>query len=342
MKCRLESLGLYVPEKVVTTAELMTRLKNEQNITIEFEKIFGIKARRWRSEEETSYSIAMNAAHDCLKNSRYQAQDLDIIINTSITRTMRPATYYMDPAISLFIKKGLGAYKARNFDISNACSGMMAGAYLLYGMIRAGIVKNGMVVSGEAITPIAETALREIKDTFDDQLCSLSVGDAGSAFILDTTTNDNEGIDFIELMTVADYAHLCIGRPSLISGCPCMLTKPKEMHDALNYGTIFLDYNLKKYKTNLSRYNYVITHQTSENMVKLYLKEFGAVSGIKHLPTLMSIYDYGNTASTTMFLILYNGLKQKKIKKGDKILLVSLASGIAFGHFSFTVGDLEV
>jgi 3-oxoacyl-[acyl-carrier-protein] synthase III len=342
LKSRFESFGLYLPEKEVTTAELMTILEKRQNIAIEFEKIFGIRARRWRSDKETSYSIAMNAARDCLKNSRYQARDLDIIINTSITRTLQPATYYMDPALSVFIKKELGAHAARNFDISNACAGMMTGAYLLDGMIRAGVVKNGMVVSGEAITPIAETALREIKDTFDDQLCSLTVGDAGSAFILDSTDNSDEGIDFIELMTVADYAHLCIGSPSLISGDPCMLTKPKEMHDALHFGTIFLDCNLKKYNIDLSKYSYVITHQTSESMVKLYLKEFGAISGLKHLPTLMSVHDYGNTASTSLFLIVYNGLKQKKIKKGDRILLVSLASGIAFGHLSFTMGDLEV
>jgi 3-oxoacyl-[acyl-carrier-protein] synthase III len=342
VKSRFESLGLYVPEKEVTTAELMDRLKNEHHLTIEFEKITGIRARRWRSEKETSYSIAMNAARDCLKNSRYQAQDLDIIINTSITRTMQPATYYLDPAMSVFIKKGLGAHTARNFDISNACAGMMTGAYLLDGMIRAGVIKNGMVVSGEAITPIAETALHEIKDPFDDQFSSLTVGDAGSAFIMDAATSDDEGIDFIELMTVADYAHLCIGSPSLISGDPCMLTKTKEMHDALNYGTVFLNNNLKKYKINLSKYDYVITHQTTERMVKLYLKEFGAVSGLKHLPTLMSVQDYGNTASTALFLILYNGLKQKNIKKGDKILLIALASGIGFGHLSFTMGDLEV
>jgi 3-oxoacyl-[acyl-carrier-protein] synthase III len=342
VKSRFESLGLYVPEKVVTTAELMDSLKKKTNISIEFEEITGIRTRRWRSAEETSYSIAMNAARDCLRNSRYKAQDIDIVISTSITRTLKPAIYYMDPAISVFIKKELGAHKARSFDISNACAGMMSGAYLIDGMIRAGIIKNGMVVSGEAITPIAETALSEIKDPFDEQFASLTVGDAGAAFIIDAATTNDDCIDFIELMTVAGYAHLCIGRPSLISGTPCMLTKSKEMHEALHFGSMFLETNLEKHKTRLEKYDYVITHQVTEKMVKLYLKEFGAVNGIKHLPTLMSIQDYGNTASTTLFLILYNGLKQKKIKKGDKILLMALASGVGFGELSFTMGGLEV
>lgn len=342
MKSRFESLGLYVPEKEVTTAELMDRLKNEKNLSINLEEITGIRKRRWRAAEETSYSIAMNAARDCLTHSRYQARDLDVVISTSISRTMKPMTYYMDPALSVFIKKELGAYNAGNFDINNACAGMMTGAYLLNAMIRTGMVKNGMVVSGEAITPIAETALREIQDYFDEQFASLTVGDAGAAFIMDAATDDKEGIDYVELMTIADYAHLCIGRPSETSGRPCMVAKPKEMHESLGDASLFLDSVLKKHKTHLGKYDYIITHQVTEKMVKLYLKMFGAVNDMKHLPTLMSIQDYGNTATTTLFLVLYNGLKQKKIKKGDKILLMALASGACFGHLSFTMGGLEV
>lgn len=342
MKSRFESMGLYVPAKEVTTAELMDRLQSNTKLNIDFEEITGIRKRRWRSEDETSYSLAMNAARDCLRNSRYQARDLDIVISTSISRTLKPHTYCLDPALSVFIKKELGASGARNFDINNACAGMMTGAYLLNAMIKAGVVKNGMVVSGEAITPIAETAVHEISGPFDEQFASLTVGDAGSAFIMDASPDENEGIDFVELMTLAHYAQLVIGKPSEISGNPCMVARPKELHESLVYGSLFLDGNLKKYKRRLDEYTYVIVHQVTAKMAKLYLKVFGAVDNKEHLPTLMSAEDYGNTASTTLFLILYNGLKQQKIKKGDKILLISLASGACFGHLSFTMGGLEV
>jgi 3-oxoacyl-[acyl-carrier-protein] synthase-3 len=342
VKSRFESFGLYVPDREVTTTELMDSLKERTNLTIEFEEITGIRARRWRSEGETSYSIAMNGARDCLRNSRYQAGDIDIVISTSISRTMQPATYYLNPALSVFIKKELGAHRAWNFDINNACAGMMTGAYLLDGMIRAGIIKTGMVVSGESITPITETALREIKDPLDAQFSSLTVGDAGSAFIMDAAVSDDECIDFIELMTMADYSPLCIGRPSLISGNPCMITKTNEMHDALKYAWPFLNDKLKMHNASFDEYDYIITHQVTAKMVKWYLKQLGIVSGLKDLPTLISAGDYGNTASTTLFLVLYNGLKQKKIRKGSKILLVALASGIVIGHLSFAMGDLEV
>jgi 3-oxoacyl-[acyl-carrier-protein] synthase III len=344
IKSRLESIGLYVPETVVTTVELMQRMVHNLPLRIDLEKITGVRTRRWRSENETSFTMAMNAAHECLNNSRYRPEDLDIIISTSITRSLQPNHYFFDPAFSLFIKKELGANNARHFDISNACAGMITGAFLLDNMIRAGVVKNGMVVSGECITPIAETALNEISDFYSDQFASLTLGDAGSAIILDASGVENEGIDFIEFVTVAKHAHQCIGRPSDLSTGAAMFTKSKEMHEAglFKRGAFFLDQVLQLYNDHLESYDYIIAHQVTEGAVKAYLKAVSDQLGVSHVPTLMSVQDYGNTASTTLFLVLYNGLKEKKLKQGSKIMFITLASGIGLGAMSITLGGLEV
>ena len=52
----------------------------------DLEKLTGIKNRRYRSKEEDSFSIALAAAKDCLKNSSYKAADIDIIIYDSISK----------------------------------------------------------------------------------------------------------------------------------------------------------------------------------------------------------------------------------------------------------------
>ncbi len=64
MRSRFESFGLYVPEKIVSTGELMGRLSHELPFTIDLERITGIKNRRWRSENESSFTIALNAANE--------------------------------------------------------------------------------------------------------------------------------------------------------------------------------------------------------------------------------------------------------------------------------------
>lgn len=344
MRSRLESIGVYTPEKVVTTGELMQRMEHPMPFPIDLEGITGIRSRRWRTEEDSSYSLVMKASLDCLRKSRYRAEDLDIIISTSITRTMKPACYYFDPALSSFIKHELGARDARHFDINNACSGMMTGAYVLDSMIRAGTVRNGLVVSGECITPIAETALREISHPFDEQFASLTVGDAGAAFVMDAAPNGDEGIDYIEFTTLADYSHLCIGRPSDISAGVAMFTKSKEMHESglVRPATKFIHDMLSRHGFTAGDYDYIITHQVTVGAVKQYLKSLCEVAGVPDVPTLMVVQDYGNTASTSHSLVLYQALKEKKLSRGSKIAIITTASGIQVGVVSLTLGELEV
>jgi len=56
----------------------------------------------------------------------------------------------------------------------------------------------------------------------------------------------------------------------------------------------------------------------------------------------MVVQDYGNTASTSHSLVLYEALKEKKLGKGSKIAILTTASGIQVGVVSLTLGELEV
>ena len=75
---RFESIGFYVPEKAVTTKELIDQMKKKP--LFDLERITSIRERRFRAESESSYTMALTAAKDCLKHSQYEASDLDIII----------------------------------------------------------------------------------------------------------------------------------------------------------------------------------------------------------------------------------------------------------------------
>ncbi|MFD8396467.1 hypothetical protein ACFV2N_46680 [Streptomyces sp. NPDC059680] len=73
-----------------------------------------------------------------------------MIVNTSITRFKDGSRFCFEPSFARQLAGELGLRAtAVTFDLSNACAGMLTGVYLLDRMIRAGIVRNGMVVSGE-------------------------------------------------------------------------------------------------------------------------------------------------------------------------------------------------
>ncbi|MGY2060718.1 3-oxoacyl-ACP synthase III family protein, partial [Nocardia gipuzkoensis] len=230
---RFESIGAYLPEKSVSTADLVSRLKVPP--AFDLEKITGVLERRVRSTEpdavEDSFSLAIKAAEDCLSRSQYAAEELDVIISASITRSKDGSRIYMQPTLASSIAKHLGARKAITFDISNACAGMLTGTYILDRMIRAGVVRNGLVVSGESITPIADTAVEEISEKYDLQFASLTVGDSGAAAVLDRSVDERDRIEYIELVTASEFSHLCLGMPSDKSQGVALYTDNRKMHN---------------------------------------------------------------------------------------------------------------
>ncbi len=297
MKTRIESLGLYLPERELSTSELVSGMPVEPQFDVE--RITGVRKRRVRSDGESAYSMAINAAEDCLSHSAYRPEDIDIIINASITRSRDGEKFFFEPPMSLLFKEHLGAHQALNFDIANACAGMATGVFILDGMMKAGLVKTGMVISGECITPIAETAVKETMGEINDQLASLTVGDSGASIIMDCHGSAGEGIDFVEFMTAAGYSDLCIGGPARANAGLAMYTNIQGMHDADTPGTIsrFIEAVFEKRGEafEAAAYDYIIAHQVSIPKNRKYVKSIEEHFNIEPPESLMVVQDLGNT-----------------------------------------------
>ncbi|WP_280265925.1 3-oxoacyl-ACP synthase III family protein [Nocardia wallacei] len=345
---RFESIGAYLPEKAVTTAELLSRLKVPP--AFDLEKITGVQERRVHDtrpeSREDSFSLAIKAAEDCLSRSQYSPAELDVVVSTSITRSRHGTRMYMEPSFSSAIAKHIGARRAITFDLSNACAGMLTGTYILDRMIRAGIVRNGLVVSGEAITPISETAVEEISEKYDLQFASLTVGDSGAAVVLDRSVDDRDRIDYVELVTASEFSHLCLGMPSDKSQGVALYTDNRKMHNEERFlgwtdtqrefyarrGTTFADEN----------FDYIVHHQFGAAAIPymnaIAEREFGTPMP----PDLNVISKYGNTSSTSHFIVLHDYLSRQEIPAGSKLLLVPAASGVVGGFLSTTISSLKV
>ena len=342
---RFESIGVYLPEKVVTTQELIDQMSMAPQFDLE--ALTGIHTRRWRGPQEDSYTLAMDAALKCLEKSQYQASDLDMIICCSITH-FRGEFFQMIPSFSKNLKTDLGMRDtALNFDITNACAGMLTGVSIVCNMIKSGAIKNGLVISGECITPIAESAIREISEPIDPQFASLTVGDAGAACIIDGGGNEFEGIYEASFMCLPEFAELCIGQPSAQNAGVVMYTDAMAIHkEVIERLPLYLSCLIESYGYSADDLDFIIPHQTSaraiESAMELCLPLLQS-SDSGHVPeVLFSVGEFGNTASTSHFVVMYDKLKQGKLKPGSRILPIALASGIILGAMLITLGNLEV
>jgi 3-oxoacyl-[acyl-carrier-protein] synthase-3 len=337
---RFESLGLRLPERRRTTRELLDSCRHRHRVDLE--RLTGIREHRVCAEGEDSYSLAVDAAWDCLSHSSYEAKDVEMLISCSITTYQGGMALRVEPALSFFVKEAIGASTAIHFDVRNACAGMATGVYILDDFIRRGVVRCGMVVSGEYITNIADNAARKVRTILSKQLASLTVGDSGSAVLLERAPDGTAGIQALELATYADHNDLCIGGPCETGAGGAMFTDARKLHAvAIASAHPTLIVALEKAGISSEEVDFLIPHQTSVRAIRAGTKNIAPHVGgglPKHI--VYNLESFGNTASTTHFVALYRYLEERRFRSGDRILFLIFASGVVCGSLIFTMDEL--
>lgn len=338
---RFESVGMALPERKLSTRELMGSTRHKTRIDLE--RLTGIRERRICGPGETSLTLAVDAARDCLARSRYTGADLDMVIEASITRYIDETTHRFEPPLSLSVKEAIGAHDATNFDISNACAGMLTGVFLLNDLVRRGAIRRGMVVSGERITGLGTNAARSIRSILSPQLASLTLGDAGAAVIVDRTPATAAGIVVAGFTTLAEHSRLCLGMPALHHPGAVMFTRARKIHEvAMEGGPPLLEDVLAAAGLTLSDIDWLIPHQTSVRAIRAGERALAEKTGEHPGHVAVTVDELGNTASTTLFVALHKYLDEHAVHAGQKVMLLSVASGLQVGVVVFEVDELEV
>jgi 3-oxoacyl-[acyl-carrier-protein] synthase III len=334
--CRIDSIGAKLPTGRLTTRELLGQTRHRTRIQLE--RLTGIHERHVVGPGENSFTLAAGAARDCLAHSEHQASDIEMLISCSITRSRGRMSQSFEPPLSLYVKQAIGAAGAQSFDLSNACAGMLTGVFLLQDLIARGEISCGMVVSGEYISHLGWNAAKQIRSLFSKQLASLTLGDAGAAVIVERAPKDAPGIDVIGFTTLAEHSRLCLAFPSTVGPGAQMYTRSRKLQKvAIEDMVPLLAEVLGQAGIDLGDIDYMIPHQTSARAIRKGTTEFAHRLGAKPKHVVVNLEENGNTASTTLFVALHKYLEEQRMRKGDRVMLLSLASGIEIGIAILTI-----
>jgi len=330
---------VHLPETVLTTEALMARCRRRPRLDLE--AITGIRERRVAVGEH-ALDLAVRAAERALALSRHAAADLGALICTSISKHHRPDEFTFEPATAVLVRRAIGARSALVFDVVNACAGMLNGILVLQALIRAGVVRTGMVVSGEQNFPLAETASREIRHGLDRQLAALTLGDAGAAVILDASPDERHGIHQLQLVTGAKHDHFCRSLPSPRGRGGILLTKARGLQrKGAEHFPAYLKRALDATGWTLDDVQHVIPHQVSVRAIRRGVRELGRYLRCKPPEIFRCCADtFGNTTTTSHFVALHDLIVKGQALSGENLLLVSGASGIVIAHATMTLDDL--
>ena len=339
----IESIGYFLPAKEVSTAQVVKDCKRK--VWIPLEKITGINSRRMAGEEEFAIDLAIKAVENCLYNSNYSADDIDLVLCCNISRLDEENKFAFEPSTSIRLVRHFGFKNAMAFDVSNACAGFFTGLKTAESYLKNGMASKILVVSGEYITHITKTAQKEIKGFRDVRMPCLTLGDSGVAAIVESGQNEKLGFHNIDLFTYSEYSHYCVAHPTdQPHGGAIMYTQFNDLVDKTVPVCIDHSLSLAKEKGwDLRDFDHLVMHQISSQTIKQVkgrLNDWANDELFHDGNTINNLGKRGNTSSTTHFVALMDNILSGRIKSGDKILFSVNASGITVGTAFYTFDDL--
>lgn len=341
---KIESLGVYLPPKVVSTAEVLQGCRNK--ITFPLERLTGIKFRHVVdvNQGESAIYLARKAVEECFRHSACKPGDIELVVCCNICRFDGPCSLACEPGTAIKLCQHFGMSQAMAFDVNNACSGMFTGAHIVNQFIKLGLIRRGMVVSGEYITHMSDVAQREIEGHMDPKLACLTLGDSGAAIILERTDDPSVGFQELDLFTLGQYSSYCVAKQNDAKNEAIMVT------DLLGVSSVITKEGVAHWSKVVERHgwdvhdvDHVIPHQTSRTTLVNGLYEARSAHGddtARESKVICNVINRANTATTSYFLALWDFIHNEKIKSGEKILFGVSGSGINIGGALYTLDNL--
>ncbi|WP_199256264.1 non-ribosomal peptide synthetase [Mycolicibacterium mengxianglii] len=340
----IESIGTYLPAEIVSTDAVLAGCAAEVGIPLE--RLTGIKNRRVVGRGEFSIDLARQAMDDCLARSSHRAEDIDLIIACNISRCDGPEhKFVFEPGTAARLRYRSGLINAIAFDISNACAGMWTGINVADAFLRTGLVQRAMVVSGEYITHLTETAQAEIEGPMDSRLACLTLGDAGAAVLLERGNNDRAGFHDIDMATLGAYSKLCVAKTTNgPNGGAVMFTDSiAGTAVAVKAAVPYVAAVMRRHGWRPQSTDHLVIHQTSESSINDAMLAINRVFGKAAAHpgnTIFNLAERGNTASTSHWVALKDHILSNRIQSGDRTVFGISGSGQTVGAALYTFDDL--
>jgi amino acid adenylation domain-containing protein len=340
----IESIGTYLPAQVVSTDSVLAGCASDVGIPLE--RLTGIRNRRMAGHGEFSIDLARQAVADCLARSSYGPEEIDLVISCNISRCDGPShKFVFEPSTAARLRHQCGLANAVAFDVTNACAGMFTGISVADAFLQTGLVRRAMVVSGEYITHLTETAQKEIQGPMDTRLACLTLGDAGAAVILERGPNGRVGFHDIDMATLGRYSSLCVAKASdgPGGGAIMLVDSIAATAVAVKRSVPYVAAVMKRHGWRPEHCDHIVMHQTSEASLNDAVAAVNRIFGhtVAHPGNVIAnLAERGNTASTTHFVALDDHIRGNRIRSGDNVVFGISGSGQTVGAALYTFDDL--
>lgn len=311
--------GKYVPERVLTNADMekMVDTSDEWIVTRT-----GIKERRIAAEHEATSDLAFHAAEKALQAAGITAEELDLIVVTTVTPDMA------FPSTACLVQKRLGATKAAAFDLSAACSGFIYGLANASNFIAMGTYKYALVIGAECLSRITDYTDRNTCILFGDGAGAAVLGPVpeGRGFQSFVLGADGNGGELLKIE--AGGSRMPASIETIEGKRHCIYMNGREVFKfAVRIMGNAAEEALEKAGKKKEDISLMIPHQANTRIIHAALERLN----LSEDKCIINLPYYANTSAASIPLALAEAAEQGRIQEGDTILLVGFGGGLTWG-----------
>ncbi|TDD03287.1 hypothetical protein E1292_21600 [Nonomuraea deserti] len=323
---RVAGVAAHVPDDSLTTAQLEDLLA-ERNPRIDIprgliERHSGVRRRHVAPPECAASDLAAEAASRLLRQTGHTPPSIDLIIYAGVSGdTVEPATGHMVAA-----KLGAGCPV---FDVRDACNSVLRAIHLADALITAGHHRTVLIVCGEVITSSIQWHV-ESQEDFEPAIPSYTVSDSGTALLLELSGTPGV-LGHAFGANSADWRASIM--PFIRDASGGFRTGPFTIDPVgLAIGVQKLDFGVLRQPLAERGLGWddmavVCVHQPSLAALHWGCELMGASPGKAEV----TIVDHGNLAASTLPMQLHLAERAGRLKRGDLVALVGVASGLSAG-----------
>ena len=316
--------GSYLPERVVTNAELSERVNTSDDW---IQTRTGIKQRHIAADGELTSDLALAAAERALTNAKVDAGEVDLLVLATTT----PDNTF--PATATKVQHKLGMTNGAAFDVQAVCSGFVYGLAVADNFIKAGQAKTVVLIGAETFSRLLDWEDRGTCVLFGDgagaivmraangadQITSAEAGHNRGRGVLSThlhsdgSTNDLLYVDGGPSSTRTVGHVRMIGREVFRNAVTNLADIAGETLDANGMTTDDVDW--------------LVPHQANRRILDSTAKKLN----MPQEKIVVTVERHANTSAASIPLALDEAVRDGRIQKGDLILMEAMGGGLTWG-----------
>jgi 3-oxoacyl-[acyl-carrier-protein] synthase III len=317
---KITGVAGYLPPRVVTNSDLEKFVDTNDDWIL---TRTGIRERHYADAGVGSSHLGAEAAKKLMTVTGLRPEEIEMIVVATVTPDM------LFPATACLIQHQLGAKQAWGFDLSAACSGFPYALTVGAQFVAAGTHKKVLVIGSDVMTSILD---------FKDRATCVLFGDGAGAVLVEAAESPSEGIlDFLHDIDGSGGGNLYMPAGGSLHPASAE-TVEKRMHFVHQEGQLVFKYAVRRMselacqileRNGLTSRDLalVVPHQANLRIIRAMQERLG----VDDSKILVNIDHYGNTTAGTIPLGLMEAVEQKRLKKGDLVLLVSVGAGYTTG-----------